>query len=110
MANEALYVIVWEFQVRSGLESKFEEVYGPAGDWVRFFRQGEGYLGTALHRDVHSPTRYVTIDSWASQAAYDTFREQHQAAHQRLDVQCESLTEQETHLGSFLSQNRSKVS
>lgn len=110
MANEAPYAIVWEFQVRSGLKSKFEEVYGPDGEWVRFFRQGDGYLGTELHRDVKSPSRYVTIDNWVSQAAYDLFREAHLVEYQRLDAQCEALTERETHLGSFHRVGRSRRS
>lgn len=97
------YVIAWEFHVKAGLESRFEETYGPDGAWARLFARGEGYLGTQLHRDVRQKGRYVTLDCWASQAAYESFRERWNAAYQALDVECESLTERETALGSFLS-------
>src|SRR5947209_2755150 len=56
------YVIIWEFYVKRGNERAFEEAYGPQGAWARFFRRGEGYLGTELLRNVGQSGRYVTID------------------------------------------------
>ena len=109
MENDTPFMILWEYQVKSGCESEFEEIYGAEGDWVRFFRLAAGYLGTELHRDVHNPTRYVTIDSWSYQAAYETFCEQHLSEYHALDAQCEALTERETHLGSFLCLGRPKL-
>jgi hypothetical protein len=42
------YLVIWEFQVREGMEKHFEQVYGPKGDWARFFRQDESYVATEL--------------------------------------------------------------
>jgi quinol monooxygenase YgiN len=97
------YVLIWEFQVRAGKETDFERVYGPQGDWVRFFVQSADYLGTELHRDANTKGRYVTIDRWNSREAYETFRSRHGAEYQELDARCEELTERETPLGAFYS-------
>jgi heme-degrading monooxygenase HmoA len=101
--HAAIYTLIWEFQVRAGKESEFERVYGPQGDWARFFAQSHEYLGTELHRDAITKSRYVTIDRWNSREAYETFRSQHAAAYQELDARCEALTERETPLGAFYS-------
>jgi hypothetical protein len=46
-----MYGIVREFRVKRDQEATFRRTYGPDGEWVRFFRQGSGYLGTDLLRD-----------------------------------------------------------
>ncbi|MBI3670581.1 MAG: hypothetical protein HY237_12465 [Acidobacteria bacterium] len=99
----AWYLILWEFYAKDGLEKRFEQVYGPRGKWARFFAQDKGYRGTELHRDVQKNGRYVSPDYWASQGAYETFRQQHLAEYQEIDRQCESPTDREILLGSFLS-------
>ncbi len=101
--DRTTHVIVWEFRAQPGREDEFERVYGPEGDWANFFRRGEGYLGTELIRDVETPGRYVTIDRWASAAAYEDFRSRNSSEYEAIDRRCESLTEHEARLGSFLT-------
>jgi heme-degrading monooxygenase HmoA len=55
----------------------FERIYGPDGEWAAFFRQGAGYVGTELLRDVENPGRYLVIDRWDSGDAYNAFVEAH---------------------------------
>lgn len=95
------YMILWEFQVKGGQENQFERVYGCEGDWAGFFARGDGYLGTELHRDMRKPGRYVTVDFWTSQSAYEAFRERHTQEFRALDLKCAALTEQESPLGVF---------
>ncbi len=95
------YVAVWEFLVKPGFESWFEQVYGPEGDWVRLFRRGKGHLGTQLLRDTRTARHYLTLDRWVSLAAYEAFRRRFAKEHALLDAACESLTETETPLGAF---------
>ena len=95
------YLIVWEFHVRPGAEERFENVYGPQGDWAQFFKRGEGYAGTELNRDLNIAGRYVTLDFWTSPHAYEHFREQHLAEYKAIDERCEALTERETEIGRF---------
>jgi heme-degrading monooxygenase HmoA len=53
--------------------TEFERVYGPEGEWSQFFRQGRGYIGTELLRDVEIPGRYLVVDRWDSREAYNDF-------------------------------------
>ena len=95
------YAIVWEFRVRPGCEGQFEQVYGPEGDWARFFRQGRGYAATQLIRDESDPRRYLTIDFWRSRTDYEAFRQQHAEEYRLIDDKCETMTEREVSLGTF---------
>jgi heme-degrading monooxygenase HmoA len=96
-----MYVILWQYAVKPDCIVAFESAYGPRGDWVVFFSHGQGYLGTQLLHDTTNPTRYVTLDLWSSEEDYQRFREHNQQEYSRIDKRYESLTEQETYLGSF---------
>ena len=96
-----IYAILWKFHARDGKSATFERAYGPTGVWAQFFRQGEGYVGTELHRDVSDDTKYITIDRWSSPAAYESFRESNLPEYDKIDQQCESLTTSETPIGYF---------
>jgi heme-degrading monooxygenase HmoA len=96
-----MFVVLWEFQVKSGLEKEFEKVYGPEGSWAALFLGSPAYRGTRLLRDTSLPGRFFSMDFWDSQAAYDAFHGQNAASYANLDRQCEMLTETETHVGSF---------
>lgn len=98
-----MYVIVWEFQAKPDAEEEFEQVYGPAGEWAQLFTRGEGYLGTELHREANGKARYLVIDRWGSETAFQAFRERWASAYEALDRRCELLTDRETPIGSFLS-------
>ena len=98
---QARCVIVWEFRVRPGCESRFEQAYGPGGVWAQFFAGGEGYVGTELVRDRKEPRRYLTLDAWSSRAAYETFRERHRSDYAGIDAECEQMTESEVEVGTF---------
>jgi heme-degrading monooxygenase HmoA len=63
--------LVFSYEVRERAE--FERVYGPDGEWAEFFRQGRGFVGTELLRDVEAPGRYLVIDRWESAEAYNAF-------------------------------------
>lgn len=95
------YAYIWEFSVKEGCESQFEQRYGPEGDWAQLFRRSTGYLGTELHRDIAVTGRYVTVDHWISKLACDAFREAWADDFHALDEACETLTTDEKLLGSF---------
>ncbi len=96
-----MFVILWRFQVNSGLEKEFEMVYGPEGAWGGLFRASPAYRGTRLLRDTSLPGIYFTMDFWDSQAAYDAFRSENASAYAELDRRCDALTESEARMGSF---------
>ena len=97
----ARFIAAWEFQVKTNKQRAFERAYGPQGDWVRLFRQGEGYVRTEMFRDPEKPGRYVTLDFWTSRLAYLRFKGQHLAAYKALDKRCEKLTQSERRIGEF---------
>jgi heme-degrading monooxygenase HmoA len=99
--DEWNFLVMWEFIVQLGKEKAFEQIYGPQGDWAQLFRQGKGYCGTELSRDLDTPRRYVTLDFWESRAAHEAFKAQHAAQYQAIDLKCESLTEKEQEIWKF---------
>jgi heme-degrading monooxygenase HmoA len=109
MAAAAQYVIVWEFWVRQDRVTEFVEKYGPEGAWARFFRGSAGYLRTELVRDVAADHRFLTLDYWQTEEDFRSFRGQNLAEYERLDEECEGLTEQETRLGAFRQGNSSRM-
>ena len=105
MKSGAQHVIVWEFRVAPGKETEFIEKYGPNGSWARFFRNGRGYLRTELVRDVTDRQRFLTLDYWRSEEEFKKFRQQNLADYERLDRECERLTETETCMGTLVPQS-----
>jgi heme-degrading monooxygenase HmoA len=95
------YVYVWRFVVRPGSEAAFEAAYGPDGDWIRLFREADGYLGSQLLRDQADPRRYVTVDRWSSREAWEAFRAGRVTEWEEIDRRGEALTEHEEEMGRF---------
>ena len=105
--------VVFEYEVEEGARAKFERVYGSDGDWARFFRAGEGYLGTELHASVEEPRavgseartgarrRFLVVDRWTTQEAYAHFLAAHAAEYERRSQAAESLYVSETRIGAF---------
>jgi heme-degrading monooxygenase HmoA len=101
LAKSWCFVAVWQFRPKPGLEQAFVDAYGQQGVWARFFAAGEGFVGTELNRDLNDRHCYLTLDFWASRAAYEAFREAHAAEYSRIDVECEGLTAEEKLIGYF---------
>jgi len=95
------YVIVWEFRVRRGKAKRFEEAYGLHGEWVRLFRRDPANIRTELIQDVHEASRYLTLDFWESEAAYEAFRESRKDEYKIIDARCEQMTKEEQEVGRF---------
>ncbi|PYX36512.1 MAG: hypothetical protein DMG75_10380 [Acidobacteria bacterium] len=98
-----MYVRLCEFLVRASSQEEFARIYGSDGDWAVLFRRSREFCGTELLRDVETPRRYVTIDRWMSQAAWDSFLKNFGEEYRTLDVACERLNEEEPPLGSFVT-------
>ncbi len=96
-----MHAIIWEFHLASGREQEFEEMYGHDGAWAQLFGQGEGYVGAELLRATDNPMRYITIDRWTSEVAFETFRHDRHSDYHALDRRCDLFTEQEILLGRF---------
>jgi heme-degrading monooxygenase HmoA len=91
--------LVFSYEARDPEE--FERVYGPDGEWARFFRKGRGFIGTELLRDLENPGRYLVIDRWESADAYNAFVTAERDAYMRRSDDAAFYFEQELRFGTF---------
>ena len=100
-----MFVVVWQFEVAEEKVAAFEAAYGPEGNWAQLFRKSADYLGTELLRDAFVAGTYLTIDRWKSEDAFRAFRKDHDAAYEELDRACDALTQKETRVGAYRTEN-----
>jgi heme-degrading monooxygenase HmoA len=91
--------LVFSYEVRD--PTRFESVYGPAGEWASFFGGGPGYVGTELLRDAEAPGRYLVVDRWESADAYNAFVAEHREEYMRRVDETRFLYDQELRFGTF---------
>ena len=96
-----MIVLVFSYDVHD--VEQFERVYGPEGEWARFFRSGRGYIGTELLRDVEIPARYLVVDRWQSRDAYNDFVAANRDEYMRRVDDTAFLHQQELRFGTFQS-------
>jgi heme-degrading monooxygenase HmoA len=96
------FAAVFAYEVDAARAGAFEAAYGPDGDWARFFRDGEGYLGTDLWRAAEEdPRRYLLVDRWRSAADYGAFLAANEEEYRRRGREAEALYRSETALGRY---------
>lgn len=95
------HILIWEFHAPAMRIAEFEEAYGVDGPWAALFRRAPGFLGTQLLRCTDQPGRYLTIDRWESEAAFDAFTRDFGAEYQALDKALEGLAAVENRIGAF---------
>jgi heme-degrading monooxygenase HmoA len=91
--------LVFVYDVRH--DEEFERAYGSDGDWTRFFRAGQGYVGTEVLKDVEQPGRYLVVDRWESRDAYNAFVAEHREDYMRRVDETAYLYDQELRFGTF---------
>jgi heme-degrading monooxygenase HmoA len=96
-----MFVALWEYEVKPGGEERFENAYGPKGDWVKLFQSDSHYHETRLVRDAFRRGAYLTMDFWESRRAYEEFMERRRAEYEEIDAAGEQLTVKEGRVGWF---------
>jgi uncharacterized protein len=91
-----VFCAVFSYEVSD--PAAFESAYGADGEWARFFRRGEGYLGTEL---LAAAPRYLLIDRWTSREAYEAFLSAHREEYERRSAAAEGLYLREERIGDF---------
>ena len=94
-----MIALVFRYDARD--PEAFERAYGADGDWAQFFRQGVGYIGTELLRDVDEHDRYLVIDRWESADAYNAFLAAHADEYLRRSDEASFFYLQELRMGTF---------
>ena len=94
-----MIALVFSYEVTDA--AGFAQVYSSDGEWARFFRTGNGYVGTELLQDVEHPGRYLVIDRWESGEAYNAFVEGNRDEYMRRVDETAFHFTQELRLGTF---------
>ena len=94
-------VSIFEYEVEPAGRERFERAYGPDGEWAAFFRTGDGYLGTELHRSEGDPARYLVLDRWTSAEAYSAFLDEHRSEYDDRSRATAALYRREIVVGRF---------
>jgi heme-degrading monooxygenase HmoA len=93
------FAALFLYEVEPTSVEAFEAAYGSDGTWARFFAAGDGYAGTELWRAPAG--RYVVIDRWRSEAAYEAFLSAHADEYRRRNAAAGRLYLSERVLGRF---------
>jgi hypothetical protein len=93
--------VVWEFVIKPEAVGRFEQAYGPGGEWARLFDRYPGFRGTTLLRDAAHPRRYLTIDCWVTERHRDDMLTRAKDEYSRLDEGFSEWTESEAEVGTF---------
>jgi len=93
--------IVWQFDVKAGNESAFEEFYGAAGEWTTVNRHSRSYLGTSFLRDQARSSRYLVIEYWSEMLVYEQHKTRRTAVMASLNARRNELVESVEPVGVF---------
>lgn len=97
-----MLLVIWQYEVRAGMEAAFEQLYGADGEWVALFREYEGFIATELLRGDR-PGVYLSIDRWQSEPHYDAFLAIARERYAGIDARGDALTLDERRIGRYTS-------
>lgn len=69
-----MIAIMWQFEVKTGCEAEFEQLYGAKGEWTAMNRHTRSYLGSSFLRDQNRSSRYIVIEYWSEMVVYEQHR------------------------------------
>jgi uncharacterized LabA/DUF88 family protein len=96
-----MFVVLWEFDVKSECIDRFTLAYAANGEWARLFAKDSKFRETRLLQNVSKPLRFVTMDIWEGRTGCEHFLNEQADGYRDLDAQCAAWTTAERHLNSF---------
>jgi quinol monooxygenase YgiN len=96
-----MIAIMWQFDVKRGHESEFEQLYGVEGEWTAMNRLSRSYLGSSFLRDQNRSSRYMLIEYWSEMLVYEHHRAFRSDAVSSLEERSEALVDKVEPLGVF---------
>ena len=69
-----MIAIMWQFDVKNGCETDFEQLYGVDGEWTAMNRRTRSYLGSSFLRDQNRTSRYIVIEYWSEMLVHEQHR------------------------------------
>ena len=100
-----MIAVMWQFDVKSGRQPEFEELYGADGEWTAMNRQTRSYLGSSFLHDQNRSSRYIVTEYWSEMLIYEQHKKSHSAAIASLDARRGMLLESVEPLGIFTALN-----
>ena len=96
-----MIAIVWQFEIKNGRQTEFEQLYGVDGEWTAMNRQTRSYLGSSFLHDQNRSSRYVVIEYWSEMIVYEHHRASRSAAIATLEERSKMLVDSVEPLGIF---------
>ena len=96
-----MIAIMWQFDVKQGLEAEFEQLYGIDGDWTAMNRHARSYLGSSFLHDQNRPSRYIVIEYWSEMLVYEQHRVFRSEAIASLEERSRAIVDSVEPLGIF---------
>lgn len=96
-----MIAIMWQFEVKNGRETEFEQLYGVDGEWTAINRQSRSFLGSSFLHDQNSLSRYIVIEYWSEMIVYEQHRESRSAKIESLRERSGTLVDSVEPLGIF---------
>ena len=92
---------MWQFDVKKGCETEFEQLYGVDGEWTAINRHTRSYLGSSFLHDQNRPSRYIVIEYWSEMIVYEQHRAFRSDAMDSLEKRSATLVDSVEPLGIF---------
>jgi hypothetical protein len=96
---------MWQFEVKHGRETEFEQLYGVDGEWTAMNRLARSYLGSSFLRDQTRRSRYIVIEYWSETLVYEHHRASRSEAIASLEERSQVLVDSVEPLGIFTALN-----
>ena len=96
-----MIAIMWQFDVKDGHETEFEQLHGVDGEWTAMNRLSRSYLGSSFLRDQNRSSRYLVIEYWSEMLVYEQHREFRADAVASLEERSRALIQSVEPLGVF---------
>ena len=96
-----MIAIMWQFDVKNGRDTEFEQLYGVDGEWTAMNRQSRSYLGTSFLHDQNRLSRYIVIEYWSEMIVYERHQASRSAMVDTLKGRSATLVESVEPLGIF---------
>ena len=100
-----MIAIMWQFDVKSGREDEFEQLYGADGEWTAMNRLSRSYLGSSFLRDQSRTSRYLVIEYWSEMLVYEQHRAFKSDAVTSLEERSRTLVDSVEPMGIFSALN-----
>jgi len=100
-----MIAIMWQFDVKNGHETEFEQLYGVEGEWTAMNRHTRSYLGSSFLHDQNRSSRYIVIEYWSEMIVYEQDRASRAAAIASLEGRRTTLVDSVEPLGIFTALN-----